>query len=32
MRWFRAKADGGLRFEDDVRRVVNRLRYAGAAS
>jgi peptidoglycan/xylan/chitin deacetylase (PgdA/CDA1 family) len=32
MRWFRAKADGGLRFEDDVRRAVNRLRYAGAES
>jgi peptidoglycan/xylan/chitin deacetylase (PgdA/CDA1 family) len=32
MRWFRAKADGGLRFEDDVRRVVNRFRYAGAES
>jgi peptidoglycan/xylan/chitin deacetylase (PgdA/CDA1 family) len=32
MRWFRAKVDGGLRFEDDVRRTVNRLRYAGAES
>lgn len=32
MRWFRAKADGGLRFEDDLRRVVNRFRYAGADS
>jgi peptidoglycan/xylan/chitin deacetylase (PgdA/CDA1 family) len=32
MRWFRAKVDGGLRFEDDVRRTVNRFRYAGAES
>jgi peptidoglycan/xylan/chitin deacetylase (PgdA/CDA1 family) len=32
MRWFRAKAGGGLRFEDDVRRAVNRFRYAGAES
>jgi peptidoglycan/xylan/chitin deacetylase (PgdA/CDA1 family) len=32
MRWFRAKADGGMAFEDDVRRFVNRWRYAGADS
>ena len=32
MKWFRAKADGGLRFEDDVRRLVNRARYRGATS
>ena len=30
MRWFRHKARGGLTFEDDVRRLVNRRRYAGA--
>ena len=27
MRWFDAKVAGGLRLEDDVRRVANRLRY-----
>lgn len=32
MRWFRAKADGGMGFEDDVRRAVNRVRYSGAES
>lgn len=30
MTWFRRKADGGLRLEDDLREVVNRRRYAGA--
>jgi peptidoglycan/xylan/chitin deacetylase (PgdA/CDA1 family) len=29
---FVAKADGGLRLEDDVRRLVNRVRYRGASS
>lgn len=32
MRWFRAKVAGGMRFEDDVRRAVNRWRYSGAES
>jgi peptidoglycan/xylan/chitin deacetylase (PgdA/CDA1 family) len=32
MRWFRAKAMGGMALEDDVRRFVNRWRYAGADS
>lgn len=32
MRWFRAKAAGGLSFEDDVRRFANRVRYRGATS
>jgi hypothetical protein len=32
MRWFRRKATGGMRFEDDVRRLVNRKRYAGATT
>lgn len=32
MRWFRAKAMGGMAFEDDVRRLLNRWRYAGADS
>lgn len=32
MRWFRAKAAGGMSFEDDVRRTVNRWRYSGAES
>jgi peptidoglycan/xylan/chitin deacetylase (PgdA/CDA1 family) len=32
MRWFRRKAAGGLGFEDTVRRVVNRRRYAGATT
>ena len=26
-RWFTAKARGGMRFEDDLRRTANRLRY-----
>jgi peptidoglycan/xylan/chitin deacetylase (PgdA/CDA1 family) len=30
MRWFRRKLAGGLRFEDDVRRLANRRRYARA--
>ncbi|MEM9036995.1 MAG: polysaccharide deacetylase family protein [Actinomycetota bacterium] len=29
MRWFRRKAVGGMRFEDDLRRGLNRLRYRG---
>ncbi len=29
MRWFRAKVAGGMGFEDDVRRTVNRWRYSG---
>jgi peptidoglycan/xylan/chitin deacetylase (PgdA/CDA1 family) len=32
MRWFRRKVDGGLRLEDDLRRVVNRRRYATATT
>ena len=32
MRWFRRKVQGGMALEDDVRRVANRLRYAGATS
>jgi peptidoglycan/xylan/chitin deacetylase (PgdA/CDA1 family) len=32
MRWFRAKVAGGMGFEDDVRRTVNRWRYSGAES
>ena len=32
MRWFRRKVDGGMGFEDDVRRAVNRWRYSGAES
>jgi peptidoglycan/xylan/chitin deacetylase (PgdA/CDA1 family) len=32
MRWFRAKAAGGMAFEDDVRRALNRWRYSGAES
>jgi peptidoglycan/xylan/chitin deacetylase (PgdA/CDA1 family) len=32
MRWFRRKVAGGMRFEDDVRRIVNRRRYAGATT
>jgi peptidoglycan/xylan/chitin deacetylase (PgdA/CDA1 family) len=32
MRWFRHKARGGMAFEDDVRRLVNRRRYAGAVT
>ncbi len=31
MRWFRRKAEGGMALEDDLRRLVNRRRYAGAA-
>lgn len=31
-RWFRRKVAGGLGLEDDLRRVVNRRRYAGATS
>ena len=30
MRWFRRKAAGGMAMEDDLRRVVNRVRYASA--
>src|SRR6185312_15706382 len=29
-RWFRRKAVGGMAFEDDLRRTVNRVRYASA--
>lgn len=32
LRWFRRKAQGGLRFEDDLRRLANRRRYAGATA
>lgn len=32
MRWFRRKADGGMRLEDAARQVLNRGRYAGATS
>jgi peptidoglycan/xylan/chitin deacetylase (PgdA/CDA1 family) len=32
MRWFAAKADGGLGLEDDLRRLANRVRYRGATS
>jgi peptidoglycan/xylan/chitin deacetylase (PgdA/CDA1 family) len=32
MRWFRAKADGGMRVEDNLRRLLNRGRYAGATT
>jgi len=32
MRWFRHKAAGGLAFEDTLRRVLNRGRYAGATT
>lgn len=32
LRWFRRKASGGMRGEDDLRRAVNRLRYRGATS
>lgn len=31
-RWFGRKLEGGLAFEDDLRRLVNRRRYAGATS
>jgi peptidoglycan/xylan/chitin deacetylase (PgdA/CDA1 family) len=30
MKWFHAKVAGGMVFEDDVRRLVNRVRYSGA--
>lgn len=32
MRWFRRKADGGMRLEDAARSLLNRGRYAGAAT
>ena len=32
MRWFRHKAAGGLGFEDTLRRMLNRGRYAGATT
>jgi peptidoglycan/xylan/chitin deacetylase (PgdA/CDA1 family) len=32
MRWFEAKVAGGMGFEDDMRRALNRWRYAGADS
>jgi len=32
MGWFRRKARGGMALEDDVRRVANRRRYAGAVT
>ena len=32
MRWFRRKVAGGMRLEDDVRRLVNRKRYATATT
>ncbi len=32
MRYFAAKARGGMRLEDDLRRVANRVRYRGASS
>lgn len=32
MRWFRAKAEGGMALEDDFRRALNRVRYRGDAS
>jgi len=32
MRWFRHKADGGLRLEDRARQVVSGRRYAGATT
>ena len=32
MSWFRRKADGGMRFEDTARSVLNRGRYAGATT
>jgi len=32
MRWFERKVTGGMRFEDDVRRLVNRRRYATATT
>ena len=32
MRWFDRKASGGMGFEDTLRRVLNRRRYAGATT
>ncbi len=32
MRWFRRKAGGGMALEDDLRRLLNRRRYAGATT
>ena len=32
LRWFRRKAAGGLGLEDDLRRLRNRRRYAGAVT
>jgi len=32
MTWFRHKAAGGMRFEDDLRRILNRRRYAEATA
>ena len=32
MRWFECKLDGGMAFEDSLRRVINRRRYAGATT
>lgn len=32
MRWFRHKVDGGMGFEDDLRRLINRRRYATATT
>ncbi len=32
MRWFRRKTEGGMALEDDLRRLVNRRRYAGATT
>lgn len=32
MRWFRAKADGGMGLEDRLRGVLNRVRYRGLAT
>ncbi len=31
-RWFRRKLAGGMRFEDDLRRLANRHRYKGASA
>jgi peptidoglycan/xylan/chitin deacetylase (PgdA/CDA1 family) len=32
MRWFRRKAVGGMRFEDDLRRLLNRRRYTNSTT
>ena len=32
MRWFRHKADGGMALEDDLRRILDRRRYAGTTT